>query len=66
MGTYESVEIPFMMWGDRQVLSRLQVENHPFIEDFVRRFPYCFDQHEYADFLVFYPEGDSPHPVRLR
>jgi hypothetical protein len=65
MDTYESVEIPFFLLGDQQVLSRLQVESNQYLVDFIRRFPGCFEYQSHAGYFVFWPDGDSPHPVKV-
>jgi hypothetical protein len=55
-----SVEVPFMLWGNRQVLTRQQMENESWIKEFVNRFPRCFEWHPLVDIVVFYPDGDAP------
>jgi hypothetical protein len=59
---YETVAIPFKQWGNRQVLTRKQLVEEPWLEDFVKRFPNCFERSNLCDVWVYYPEGDAPCP----
>jgi hypothetical protein len=63
----ESVAVPFVTIGNRQALTYEQLFEHQWLMDFVRNFPTCFELHGggIAAF-IFWPEGDSPHPVRIR
>ena len=62
----ETVEIPFILRSNQRCLTALQYMQHEYIRDFIKRFPHCF---EYGplneDIVLFYPEGDSPKPVKL-
>ena len=60
MSQFENVAIPFKMWGNRQILTGLQMVQYPWIADFVKRFPACFEQCTYRDIVIFYPDGDAP------
>ena len=64
MAKYEIVAIPFQQRGNRQALSRLQIEEWPEFADFIKRFPNCFERDVLTDWFIFYPDGDSPNPVR--
>jgi hypothetical protein len=61
-----SVEAPFVIIGNRQALTFEQLFEHQWLLDFVRRFPNCFERHPggFAAY-VFWPDGDSPHPVKV-
>jgi hypothetical protein len=59
-GSMESTEVPFLKWGNRQVLTAQQLVEMPWLADFVRRFPRCFGREPNMDVVVFYPDGDAP------
>jgi hypothetical protein len=61
-GAFETVEVPFITVGNHQVLTAEQLANAPWLEDFVKRFPTCFEWHPVADYLIFYPDGDAHNP----
>jgi hypothetical protein len=56
----ETVEVPFVTVGNRQVLTAMQVVESPWLGDFIRRFPTCFVPDLQGDRWVYYPEGDAP------
>ena len=60
MSAFENVSIPFVTMGNRQVLTGMQLVEHPWLREFVDRFPNCFAPDNYRDILVFYPDGDAP------
>jgi hypothetical protein len=61
-----TVEIPFQTLGNRRVLTRQQVEEMPWLLDFIKRFPKCFEYAWPNDYFVFYPDGDAPKQCHLR
>jgi len=54
---YETVEVPFRTVGNRRCLTRLQLENEPWLKDFFDRFRHCFELDGYYDVYWFYPDG---------
>lgn len=60
MSDYQTLAVPFVNRGNRQVIERRVLCENPWLEDFVRRFPKCFEPDHYTACLVFYPEGDAP------
>jgi hypothetical protein len=60
---YESIEIPFHVVGNQRVLTRQQVEEAPYLMDFIRRFPTCFELHPVMDAYVFKEPDDGKSPV---
>ena len=59
----ETVEVPFVTIGNRQVLTAMQVAESPWLGDFIRSFPKCFAPDHCLDCWVYYPEGDAPTSV---
>ncbi len=57
MGIYETIAIPFKVQGNRHVLTRLQIEQSPYIADFVERFRHCFEADPMLDIFWFDREG---------
>lgn len=53
----ETVAIPFTTMGNRQVLTAVQLAEHPWLADFARRFENCFEPDHCADVLIFYSGG---------
>jgi hypothetical protein len=61
-----SVEVPFVTIGNHQCLTLEQLFEYPWLSDFVRRFPNCFEQHQGGlAVFIFWPDGDSPRPVSI-
>jgi hypothetical protein len=60
MSKYISEAVPFEIWGNRQVLTRLRVAEMPWLLDFIKQFPACFEFDWLRDAWLFYPEGDAP------
>ena len=50
---FESVAVPFKLHGNRRYLTREQLENTPYLADFVNRFPNSFEWSPTAEFLYF-------------
>ena len=60
MSIYETIAIPFKMQGNRQYLTRQQIENSPYLTDFIEQFPHCFEADPVYDVYWYYPKG-RPH-----
>lgn len=58
---FETAEIPFQTVGNRQCLTGLQLMQEPWLQDFVNRFPACFEYAVNMDVVLFYPDGDAPN-----
>lgn len=57
---YQNIEIPFLLWGNRQVLTAMQVmEEHALLE-FITAFPRCFERDMTRELYLYYPDGDAP------
>ena len=56
-----SAIVPFQPIGNRKFLSGLQLVTHPWLRDFVERYPNCFEPSAYGDFFEYFPDGDAPH-----
>ena len=54
---YETVEVPFKLWGNRAVLTSLQVQEKPWLLEFMARFPNCFERSCVIDGWIYYPDG---------
>lgn len=55
-----SAEVPFFTIGNRQCLTAKQIVEDPYLADFVKSFPACFEQDHLRDIVIFYPDGDAP------
>ena len=56
MPHYENVEVPFITRGNRQMLSRKQLEEIPWLAEFVERFKHCFhESDDYGFYLIYEP-----------
>jgi hypothetical protein len=60
---YETVEVPFQIIDGKRVLSRHQIEEAPYLLDFIKRFPTCFELHPTLDAYVFKEPDDGKSPV---
>ncbi len=60
MPKFETVAVPFKMMGNRQVLTGLQMVQEPWLADFVKAFPACFEFAVDRDVAIYYPNGDAP------
>lgn len=56
---YETVEVPFFTIGNRQCLSREQLENLPWLAVFFARFRHCFVQDEMCDVFWYEPPTNA-------
>jgi hypothetical protein len=63
--TFQSVEVPFVTVGNRQVLTAMQVVESPWLADFIKRFPSCFEADIRMDCWVYYPDGDAPNAADI-
>ncbi len=63
MMTIQTIEVPFIKRGNRSCLSAQQLTQDQNLEEFVIRFSNCFELELQSYYYVFYPDGDSPHPV---
>jgi len=61
MSEFETVEVPFVQIGNRRGLTREQVEDNPWLLDFVRAFPASFEPAIDQDALLYIEP--VPHPV---
>ncbi len=60
---YESVEVPFQIIDGKRVLTARQVTELPYLQDFIKRFPTCFELHPTMDAYVFKEPDDGKSPV---
>jgi hypothetical protein len=58
--TFENVAVPFIAIGNRQVLTDQQATEMPWVADFIRGWPNCFERIESLSLWVWWPEGDAP------
>jgi hypothetical protein len=56
MSKFHTVAVPFKQLGNRQVLTHEQLTEEPWLMDFVRQFPDCFEEDLELDCLVFDPK----------
>lgn len=61
MSDYQTIAVPFITVGNRQVLTREQLCNEPHLAKFVKSFPACFEQSLVGDYWTYYPNGDAPN-----
>ena len=61
--TFETAEIPFMIHGNRLLLTDQQLAEMPWLLDFIKAFPKCFERSPAAQIWYYYPDGDAP-PLR--
>lgn len=52
---YETVAVPFLTIGNHQALTRKQLDDHPWLKDFVERFRHCFREDDYRQLLIYEP-----------
>lgn len=57
---FENAAVPFYAMGNKQVLFEEQLQNQPWLRDFVKAFPRCFEYDVHGYMWIFYPEGDAP------
>lgn len=57
MNAYVNEAVPFKTWGNRQVLTRKQVVEMPWLKEFIAQFPKCFEYDFSMDLYVFDPEA---------
>lgn len=50
---FDSVEVPFKLRGNRRYLTREQLENDPYLADFVNRFAGNFEMDPVTDIIYF-------------
>lgn len=60
MSKFDTVAIPFLTVGNRQILTTLQCVQNDWIMEFIESFPRCFEYDVYRDCYVYYPDGDAP------
>jgi hypothetical protein len=53
----ETVEVPFVTLGNRQVLTDRQITEQPWLKEFMARFPRCFSRDDQYFVYVFDREG---------
>jgi hypothetical protein len=63
---YENVPVPFITIGNRQVLTDQQAAEMPWVGDFIRGWPNCFERVESLCLWVWWPEGDAPKASSLQ
>ena len=54
---YENSAIPFKTWNNHQVLFEEQLQNEPWLRDFIEAFPHCFEYDQKLYLWIFYPYG---------
>ena len=57
MTSYETIAIPFKTRGNRQYLTELQLTEIPELQDFINRFPHCFERDPVAEIWWFDRDG---------
>lgn len=55
MSDYENVEVPFITSGNRQMLAHKQLEEMPWLAEFVRQFRHCFRESDCGFYLIYEP-----------
>jgi hypothetical protein len=60
---YESVEVPFQIIDGKKVLTARQVTELPYLQDFIKRFPTCFELHPTMDAYIFKEPDDGKSTV---
>jgi hypothetical protein len=60
MSRYETVEVPFLSYGDWHCLTRLQIEQEPWLREFLERFRHCFEYDPIRD-VYFYKYKEPDH-----
>ena len=53
--SYINAEVPFHTIGNRQCLTDKQIVEMPWLQEFIDRFPKCFERDEVACLWIFYP-----------
>ena len=54
---YESIEVPFKLYGNRLVLTEEQLVDCPWLREFVERYRDCFETSFEHDFYIYNPGG---------
>lgn len=57
MSVYSSEAVPFVLVGNKQALTDQQLAEQPWLCEFIRRFPHCFERSERYMCYFFYREG---------
>jgi hypothetical protein len=60
MSKFTSVAIPFITLPDgTRILTDQQIEQEPYLLDFIARFPHCFERSHMAQFYIFREPPDE-------
>lgn len=62
MTKFENTEIPFQKFGKKTVLTRHQCIENPWLQEFVDRFPDCFEFSVNNDWYVYKPKESPKFP----
>ena len=57
--SYETVAVPFVTVGNRRGLTALQLAQHNYLRDFVRRFPDSFEPVYALDVILFIEPAET-------
>lgn len=60
MSAFENIAVPFKQWDNHQVIFDVQLAEHPWLADFIGRFPKCFERIDAQCLWKYYPDGDAP------
>ena len=58
MSAFETIEVPFIQVGNRQCLIKKQLMEDPRLQEFINRFPTCFERDPCCEVYWYYPDGD--------
>jgi hypothetical protein len=54
--SYETVAVPFITIGNRQVLTAEQACEMPWLREFIERFQHCFEYDLCRDYWIYDPK----------
>lgn len=60
MTEFQTLEVPFETVGNRRVITDLAIAEMPWLIDFIKQFPLCFERSAVACYWIFYSDGDAP------
>jgi hypothetical protein len=55
MSKYETVAVPFITIGNKQVLTDSQLDEQPWLREFIERFRHCFEHDDVTQYWIFKP-----------
>jgi len=54
---FETVEVPFQTWGSHQVITDKQIAEQPWLAEFIKSYPKCFEYDHLKSVWFFYSRG---------